>query len=179
LPARALVPGVGEPQTKTQELDDLDAGWEDRVDDLDAGWEDEGASDDSEEPGGPESRELTPELREARAARAAARKERLRAKAAEKAERRKARVSAAAAKQKKSAPRAAGARSQRAPERSGARREDSGDREVEERSAAHSLERAARRARSLPPSPRDWRLAALLGLFLFLVGGVAFYLWKR
>jgi cobalamin biosynthesis Mg chelatase CobN len=179
LRVRALVADVGEPQTKARDLDDLDAGWEDEVDDLDAGWDDEDASEDPEGPGALESKGLTPELREARAARAASKKERMRAKAAEKAERRKARVSAAAAKQKRSAPRPPGARPQKMPASRGGRRDDPGDPEVEERPAAHAVERSRTRARSVSRSRRDWRGAALLGLVLILVGCVALYVWKR
>ncbi|HEY5242303.1 MAG TPA: hypothetical protein VIJ22_12580, partial [Polyangiaceae bacterium] len=72
-------------KAKTPDLDDVDSGWEDDEDeDLDGGWE------DPEDAEAPAAQGLTPEEREARATRAAARKDRLRAKAAEKADRRKA-----------------------------------------------------------------------------------------
>ena len=64
------------------------------VDDVDAAWDDEEAEPE------PEWRGLTPEERELRTARAAARREKRRAKATEKAERRKARAAIAKSKQK-------------------------------------------------------------------------------
>ncbi len=73
-----------------QKVAQLDAA----VDDVDTGWDDEEAEPE------PEWRGLTPDERELRAARTAARRERLRAKATEKAERRKARAAIAKGKQK-------------------------------------------------------------------------------
>jgi hypothetical protein len=150
-------------------VDDIDAGWEDeeQEEDLDAGW------DAAEAAKTPEERErewrgLTPEEREARAARIAARKEKLRAKAAEKAERRKARASTARAKQKQ--------KSQRPPK-------EREPRESPEQQADTSMVRESlhdrgpeSRARSRRNDPRV--LAFLLAIVL-LAGGVALFLWKR
>ena len=161
---------MGASKAKTSDLDDVDSGWEDEEDDdVDAGWE------DPEDAEGPPAQGLTPEEQEARATRAAARKERLRTKAAEKAERRKARASAAAAKQKKGTPRVAGTPSRRASERPQRRPvEDEEERAIEP--PADPLPVLARR----PPGPRfEWRRVVPFVVVLALAVGVALYLWKR
>jgi hypothetical protein len=168
---------VGAPEAKIPELDDVDAGWEDDEEDdesLDSGWEDPEAAD------GPALQGLTPEEREARTARAAARKERQRVKAAEKAERRKARASAAAAKQKRSAPRVASARSQRMPERAAPRESEgtTSDDAVDEELAVRAPERAPVARRATGPS-FDWRRVMPFVVILVVAVGVALYLWKR
>jgi hypothetical protein len=176
-PLRALVRRVGEP-AKTPSLDEVDAGWEsedldeDADEDIDAGWDDPEPSDALD------SAASTPEEREARAARSAARKQRLRAKATEKAERRKARASVAAAKQKqkKSSPRAGSARPVRPadpPVSKRESREDAGKVPV-----SHALERitppagASRRRRFQPAT------LAVIGVVVVL-GGVAAFLASR
>ncbi|HEY3820636.1 MAG TPA: hypothetical protein VGL81_25895 [Polyangiaceae bacterium] len=166
---------MGASETKMPDVDDVDAGWEDADEgDLDAGWDE---AEEAEEP--PEG--LTPEEREARVARAAARKERLRAKAAEKAERRKARVAAAAAKQKKSMPKArAAAPSRRASERPAPRpREPEAEEEAHEAAVPGAGEPAPLVARR-PVGPRfEWRRVVPFVVVLAVAVGVALYLWKR
>jgi hypothetical protein len=118
--------------------DNLDSGWDDDV--LDSG-RDEGFAAGAE--AGENSRRVpTPEEREARAARAAAKKDRRRAKATEKSDRRKSRAAAASAKQKKqekkkSAPRPAApvAENPRKARRPVARAEEEGSAAVPEASS--------------------------------------------
>lgn len=184
------------PEGKTPEPEEVDSGWddegEDEPEDVDSAWGELAAKAVGEdaEPGGTErvpSRALTPEEREARVARDAARKERLRAKAAEKAERRKARAAAAASKQKKSAPRAEGPAVAKAVDRRPPRRVEkkkvgvarSGEAEPEtepEGEEAPEREAPVRRAATVR---RDWRPIAVLVALLVVAGGVALFLWKR
>jgi hypothetical protein len=174
---------VGGSKAKMPELDELDSGWEEDEEEdeaLDAGWEDPEGADEPEPPG------MTLEEREARAARAAVRKERLRAKAAEKAERRKARASAAAAKQKKSAPRTVAAPPRtrpepRAPHRSEESRseEPTGDDAVEEQATPRAPEQAPLNSYRAAGPAFDWRRVAPFVVILVAAVGVALYLWKR
>ena len=155
-------------------VDDIDAGWEDeeQEEDLDAGW------DAAEAAMTPEERErewhgLTPEEREARTARAAARKEKLRAKAAEKAERRRARASMARAKQKQKQKSQRPPRKEREPRES---REPQADTSV----VRESLHDRAPESRARPrPRRNDPRVLAFLVAIVLLAGGVALFLWKR
>ena len=190
---------MGAPEAKTPEPEEVDSGWDDEEDpeDVDSAWGELAAKAAGEdgEPGGEQrapARVLTPEEREARAARDAARKERLRAKAAEKADRRKARAAAAAAKQKKGAPRAAGPAIAKAVERRPPRRveqkkeavarsgeaepEPEPEAEAEEAEEAPESERPVRRAATVR---RDWRPIVVLVVLLVVAGGVALFLWKR
>ena len=160
---------MGASKPETPDLDELDSGWEDEDEEaVDSGWED---------PEEPEPQGMTPEEREARAGRAAARKERLRIKATEKAQRRKARASAAAAKQKRSAPRAAVDPS--------TRRVAPRPPRVAEEQKTDPVEEVALRATESPVSNRtarpsaDWRRIALVVLILVVAGGGALLLWKR
>jgi arylsulfatase A-like enzyme len=173
---------VGTSKAKTSELDDVDAGWEDDEDDqgVDAGW------DEPEEPPEPEPPQgWTPEQREARAARAAARKERLRAKAAEKAERRKARAATAAARQKKSAPRTKAAPA--APRGKAVRRppprpeaESTGPESGPGVDAEESAPVVAGRTRSHARGPAfEWRRVLPFVVILAVAIAVGLYLWKR
>jgi hypothetical protein len=152
-------------------VDDIDAGWEDEEqdEDLDAGWDAVEAAKTPEERER-EWRGLTPEEREARAARAAARKEKLRAKAAGKAERRKARASIARAKQKQKSQRPRKEREPREPPQHQAETSD-----VRESPRDRGAEPRAR-TRSRRNDPRV--LAFLLAIVL-VAGGVALFLWKR
>ena len=118
---------------------------------------------------------MTPGERAARAAREAARKERLRGKAADKAQRRKARAAASAAKQKKGAPRAAGARPVRTQEPRPARREEPRTGEIEE----EPEQRAPAPASRALTSRTDRRVVAILVALLVVAGIVALVLWKR
>ena len=148
------------------DLDDVDSGWEDEDHEaVDSGW------DDPEAPGGqePSPQGMTPEESQARAARAVARKDRLRAKTLEKAQRRKARASAAVAKQKKSAPRVATTRSERPP----------GIVEEQEPEIAESVPPESPVSnRTVRPAP-DWRRILLVALLLVVGAGVALLLWRR
>lgn len=159
-------------------IDDLDSGWEDEEEDVDAGWEDPEAEAQGDAKAGPPSRELTPEERQARAARAAARKERHRAKAADKAERRKAKAAAAAAKQKKSAPRVSASPSAARPARSAPRRVErveGKDDDVE----AEGAPEAPARAITAAGARRNWRLILILAVLLVAAGGIAIALSRR
>jgi hypothetical protein len=153
-------------------VDDIDAGWEDeeQEEDLDAGW------DAAEAAKTPEERErewrgLTPEEREARTARAAARKEKLRAKAAEKAERRKTRASMARAKQKPKQKSQRPPRIEREPRES--RRHQADTSVVRESLHDRGPESRAR------PRRNDPRVLAFLLAIVLVAGGVALFLWKR
>jgi hypothetical protein len=171
---------VGESKAKASELEEVDSGWDDddEDEDIDAGWGDPDAPEEPEADE-PEPKGLTPEEREARAVRAAARKERQRAKAAEKAARRKARASSAAAKQKKSAPRAAGARSQRAPARRPARPVDDDEPgELRKLPVPRALAHTEGSSR-LPMSRANPRLVAIALVLLLVVGALALFLLKR
>jgi hypothetical protein len=171
---RALVRGVSESRGKTPDLDELDAGWgEDDEDDVDSAW------GDAEDLDGPAPKGLTPEEREAREARVAARKERQRLKASAKAERRKARASAAASKQKKSAPRVAGAPSERRPAPRAPRRVDEPAREVEVRSPDRDGAASGVSADRIIKRRRDWRPVVVLVLLVVVAGAVALLLWRR
>jgi hypothetical protein len=130
------------------------------VDDADVGWDEEGAEPE------PESRGLTPEEREARAARAATRREKRRAKVTEKAERRKARASIAKGKQKQKSRRLQSEPEPRAPSQSQAGEP-----------VANDSPREAETPRA--PSRRNGpgRLAFLVAVVL-VAGGVAFFLSK-
>jgi hypothetical protein len=147
-------------------VDDIDdAGREDE--DLDAGW------DAAEAAKTPQERErewpgLTPEEREARTARAATRKEKLRAKAAQKAERRKARASMAKAKQKQKGQRP---RREREPQES--RQEQVGAAVVPESPRDRAPESRVRFRRNDP------RVLVLLVAVIVAAGGVALFLSKR
>jgi hypothetical protein len=128
--ASCSIVGVAAVSAKATDLDDLDSGWEnDEEDSVDSGWDEltssagapgefEGVSPSREVEAHKAQRSVPTLSHEERAARAAARKQRLRAKAVEKAERRKSRASLAASKQKKSAPKRSAAPAQRAPDRS-------------------------------------------------------------
>ncbi|HEX8791094.1 MAG TPA: hypothetical protein VF765_09075 [Polyangiaceae bacterium] len=158
-------------------VDAIDAGWEDDESedeaadaddaDLDAGWDEVDAAKSPEERER-EWRGLTPEEREARAARAAQRKEKLRAKAAAKAERRKARASVARGKQKQKVQRP--------------RREQpilvarSRQAEAPVVDEAQTSEVSGRRTRERRNDPR---VLAFLVAIVLLAGGVALFLWKR
>jgi hypothetical protein len=139
------------------------------VDDLDAGWDDEEAEPEPEEEAEPEPewRALTPEEREARAARAAARKEKLRAKATEKAERRKARASIAKGKQKQKVRRPRSEPEPRRPPRSQATEP-----------VASESPREAETPRA-PSRRNDPRVLAFLVAIVLVAGGVALFLWRR
>jgi hypothetical protein len=130
------------------------------VDDVDAGRDDEEAEPE------PEWRGLTPEEREVRAARAAARREKRRAKATEKAQRRKARASIAKSKQKQKIRRLQSEPEPRRPSQS----------QVEEPVANESSrEGEAPGAPSRRNGPRG--LAFLVAIVL-VAGGVALFLWR-
>lgn len=159
-------------------VDDIDAGWESDEEEeaeaagpedgeLDAGW------DAVESAKTPEERErawrgLTPEQREALAARAAARKEKLRAKAAAKAERRRSRASLAKAKQKQKTARPRAERP--------LRREPDQAREVSAVRESHDSPAGEPRVR---PRRNDPRVLAFLVAVVLLAGGIALFLWKR
>ena len=131
------------------------------VDDVDAGWDDEEAEPE------PEWRGLTPEEREVRAARAAARRETRRAKATEKAKRRKARASIAKSKQKQKTPRLRNEPEPRRPSQS----------QVEEPVANESpREGATPRA---PSRRNDPRVLAFLVAIVLVAGGVVLFLATR
>lgn len=170
-------------RTKTGEApetvaDEIDAGWEDDEQDeeeavaaddsgVDAGW------DALDAAATPEERErawrgLTPEQREALAARAAARKEKLRAKAAAKAERRKTRASLAKAKQKQKIQRLR-------TERPASREPQQADETVvAPESFAHRDSGPRVRARRTDP-----RVLVFLVAIVVVAGGIALFLWKR
>lgn len=154
-------------------VDEIDAGWEDDDDsddaDLDAGW------DEIDSGKTPEERErewhgLTPEEREARVARAAARKEKLRSKAAAKAERRKARASLAKAKQK-TKQKIQRPRKERAIAESS--QEEAGF------PAAHESPRDRESGPRVRDRRNDPRVLALLLAIVLVAAGVALFLWKR
>lgn len=135
------------------------------VDDVDGGWDDEEDGQDAEPE--PEWRGLTPEEREARAARAAARREKLRAKATEKAERRKARAAIAKGKQKQKIRRLRNEAEPLRPSQS----------QVEEPVANESprnVETPRARARRNDP-----RVLALLVAIVLVAGGVVLFLASR
>jgi hypothetical protein len=128
---------------------------------IDTGWDDEEAEPE------PEWRGLTPEEREARAARAAARREKLRAKATEKAERRKARAAIAKGKQKQKIPRLRNEPEARRPSQS----------QAEEPVANESpLGGKPPRASSRRNDPR---VLALLVAIVLVAGGVVLFLATR
>jgi hypothetical protein len=130
------------------------------VDDLDAGWDDEEAEPEREWRG------LTPEEREVRAARAAARREKRRAKATEKAERSKARASIAKSKQKQKIRRLRDEPEAPRPSRSQAAEP-----------VANESPREGETPR--PPSRRKGpRWLALLVAIALVAGGVALFLWR-
>jgi hypothetical protein len=130
------------------------------VDDVDAGWDDDEAEPE------PEWRGLTPEEREVRAARAAARREKRRAKATEKAERRKARASIAKSKQKQKIRRLQCEPEPQRPSQSLAR---------EAVAKESPREGETPRAPSRRNGPRG--LAFLVAIVL-VAGGVALFLWR-
>ena len=137
------------------------------VDDVDGGWDDEEDGQDAEPE--PEWRGLTPEEREARAARAAARREKLRAKATEKAERRKARAAIAKGKQKRKQ-KVRRLRIEPEPRRPS-------QSQVEEPVATESpRERKTPRARTRRNDPR---VLALLVAIVLVAGGVVLFLVTR
>ena len=158
-------------------VDAIDAGWEDDESedeaadsdgaDLDAGWDEVDAAKSPEERER-EWRGLTPEEREARAARAAQRKEKLRAKAAAKTERRKARASVARGKQKQKA--------QRPRKEQPVQVARSRQVEAQVVDEARTSEVSGPRARERRNDPKV--LAFLIAVVL-LAGGVALFLWKR
>jgi hypothetical protein len=153
--AQPAEPPVARPEPEaTQEADDVDAGWED---------EEAEAEPESE----PEWRGLTPEEREVRAARAAARREKLRAKATEKAERRKARAAIAKGKQKQKVPRLRSESEPRRPSQSQAREP-----------VANESPREGETQRA-PSRRNDPRVLALLVAIVLVAGGVALFLWRR
>jgi hypothetical protein len=130
------------------------------VDDIDAGWDDEEAEPEAEWRG------LTPEEREVRAARAAARKEKRRAKATEKAERRKARASLAKSKQKQKVRRLQNEPEPRRPSQSQARAP-----------VANEWPREGETPRAPSRRNRTRGLAFLVAIVL-VAGGVALFLWR-
>ncbi len=132
------------------------------VDDVDAGWHDEEAEPE------PEWRGLTPEEREVRAARAAARREQRRAKATEKAERRKARASIAKSKQKQK-------EKIRRPQSEPEPRRPSQSQAREIVANESPREGETPRAPSRRNGPRG--LAFLVAIVL-VAGGVALFLWR-
>lgn len=130
------------------------------LDDVDAGWDDEKAEPE------PEWRGLTPEEREVRAARAAARREKRRAKATEKAERRKARASSAKSKQKQKIRRLQSEPEPRRPSQS---------------QAGKPIATESPREGETPraPSRRNGaRGLAFLVAIVLVAGGVALFLWR-
>jgi len=131
------------------------------LDDTDAGW------DDEEEEPEPELRGMTPEEREVRAARAAARREKLRGKATEKAERRKARAAIAKGKQKQKQKvrRVRNEPEPRSPSRS----------QVEEPVANESPRERA----SAPSRRNDPRVLALLVAIVLVAGGAVLFFATR
>jgi hypothetical protein len=133
------------------------------VDDIDAGWDDEEAEPE------PEWRALTPEEREVRAARAAARREKLRAKATEKVERRKARASIAKGKQKQK-------QKIRRP-----RNEPEPRRPSQSQAGEPVANESPREGETLraPSRRNDPRVLAFLVAIVLVVGGVALFLWRR
>lgn len=131
------------------------------VDDIDAGWDDVEAEPE------PEWRGLTPEERELRAARAAARRKKLRAKAAEKAERRKARASIAKGKQKQKIRRPRTGPEPRRPCQSHA-----GEPGINESPRERKTPRA-------PSRRKDARVLAFLVAIVLVAGGVAVFLWRH
>lgn len=155
-PPAAVPHAVAEPPVARPELEDTE-----EADDVDASWDDEEADPEAEWRG------LTPEEREVRAARAAARREKLRAKATEKAERRKARAAIAKGKQKQKIRRLRNEPEPRRPSRS----------QVEESDANESpREEETPRA---PSRRNDPRVLALLVAIVLAAGGVALFLWTR
>jgi hypothetical protein len=130
------------------------------VDDIDAGWDDEETELE------PEWRGPTPEQREVRAARAAARREKIRAKATEKAERRKTRAAVAKSKQKQKSRRLRNEPEPRRPSQS---------------QAGEPVANPSPREEETPrvPSRRNGRrgLAFLVAIVL-VAGGVALFLWR-
>lgn len=167
-------------------VDEIDAGWDDDEDeqpdddaadeDVDAGWD---AADAADGALTPEARErewrgLTPEERQARTARAAARREKLRAKTAEKVERRKARASVARSKQKqkqKQKPRAATLGRQLEPRAPSAERRVAASEHVSPGSPEPPRRALTRR--------NDPRVIGLLAAIVLIAGGIALFLWKR
>jgi hypothetical protein len=133
------------------------------VDDIDTGWDDEEAEPE------PEWHGMTPEERQARAARAGARRDKLRAKATEKADRRKARASIAKGKQKQKQKirRPRNEPEPRTPSRSQAR---------EPIAIESPRERETPRA---PSRRNDPRVLAFLVAIVLVAGGVALFLWRR
>jgi hypothetical protein len=132
----------------------------------------------------PPPRVLTPEEREARAARVEARKQRLRGKAAEKAERRKAKASAAASKQKRSAPREHVARSSAPPKAKVEPRPEP----VADEGGAHDDDAEIRAEPCVSRNPAGTRAAPpwlngrtlAIAVIVLLVGGaIAFVLTRR
>lgn len=119
----------------------------------------------------PEWRGLTPEEREVRATRAAARREKLRAKATEKAERRKARAAVAKGKQKQKQP-ISRPRSEPEPRR------PSRSQQVEEPLANASPREGAKTPRT-PSRRNDPRVLALLVAIVLVAGGVVLFLATR
>ena len=180
-PGRALFARVGASDRNTKELEEVDSGWEgeDEDEDLDSGWEDveaqatPGSSPNDEEV--LQSRVLTPQEREARAARAAARKQRLREKAAAKTGRRRAKAAAAASKQKKSVPKR---RETRAPAPARSRSRPRGEQETEDQIQAEP-EVQDRPTQALGRAPKrrlDVRALALFAVVLLVGGAIAFVL---
>lgn len=142
-------------------VDDIDVA----VDDIDAGWDDEEAEPE------PEWRGLTPQEREVRAARAVARRKKLRAKAAEKAERRKARASIAKGKQK-----------QKQKQKIRRPRSEPEPRRPSQSQAGEPVANASPRKGQTPRAPsrrNDPRVLAFLVAIVLVAGGVAVFLWRR
>ena len=131
------------------------------ADDVDPGWDDDEAEPE------PEWRGLTPEEREVRAARAAARREKLRAKATEKAERRKARAAIAKGKQKQKSRRLRNEPEPRGPSES----------PIEE-PVANESPRKGEKPRA-PSRRNDPRVIALLVAIVVVAGGAVLYLATR
>jgi hypothetical protein len=133
------------------------------VDDIDASWDDEEAEPE------PEWRGLTPEEREERAARTAARREKVRAKATEKAERRKARASIAKGKQKQK-------------QKIRRLRSEPEPRRPFQSQALDSVANESPREGETPRAPlrrNDPRVLAFLVAIVLVAGGVALFLARR
>jgi cobalamin biosynthesis Mg chelatase CobN len=165
-----------------EEDDDLDSGWDDEDEEsVDSGWDEGLAADDETRPQGDERRAprrvLTPEEREALAARNAARKDRQRAKAAEKTDRRKARAAAASAKQKKQGKKKTAAKPAPAAKREARRPVEA--RPISTPAESATAPRAAGDATPTARSGRSLPLPLILVLLAVVAAGVAGLLLAR
>jgi hypothetical protein len=175
---------VGVSDRNTKELEEVDSGWEgeEEDEDLDSGWEDAeaqatpGSSRNDEEV--PPSGVLAPQDRKARAAREAARKQRLRQKAAAKTGHRKAKAAAAASKQKKSVPKKRETRAP-APPRPRSRQRGEQETEDESRTKPEVQDRPAQVQGRTPKRRLDGRALTIFALVLLVGGAIAFVLSRR